>query len=233
VLELAPPGTARASVGVLSAPGPPGNPLAGEPLRAFAGEPAPALVRVGERTLVRYRGALRAGGTVTAFVLPTTAGALGVACSEPAAEARCAALLATARLGRAQARAPQPTESVATTVADTIRQLESARRVAGAQLTSSKEAVPAQAASTVAEAYGTAAQALKLSEGDAGTRQQIGRVSRAALDASLAYQDLAGALDTQEAILYRVARLRALNADRALARAITRLQRSGYRVRPR
>jgi len=237
VLSLrSPTATALASVGVISKQGPPGNPLAGEPLRSFEREPSPALVRVGRRTLVRYEGALNEGGAVTVLVLPTTQGALAVACSQPRAQARCAALVATAGLGGARALAPQPPEGAVTTVVDAIRRLEQARGVGEVKLEPTKKEQqdePAQAASTLAGAYEEAAQALKLEQGDAGTRAQIERVGRTALDASFAYEQLSSAIDTGDVVAYRAARGAALRADRLLARAVARLRRSGYRVRVR
>jgi Protein kinase domain len=233
VLASRPPGTALATAGVITSPGSPGNPLAGEPLRSFAREPAPALVRAGRRTMVRYRGTLNEGGAVTVFVLPTTSDALAVACSRPAAEARCAALVATARLGAAQAVAPQPAAGVATRIVDAIRQLETARGVAEAKLNSREEGAAAEAATTLGSDYASAAQALEIDEGDPGTRAQVSRVGRAAFDASLAYQDLASAIDRRDPVVYRVARQAALRADRALARALVRLRRAGYGVRAR
>ena len=233
VLSLRPPARALATVGVMTRPGPPGNPLAGEPLRTFAREPTATLVRVGERTLVRYRGALNEGGTTTLFVLPTTKGALGAACSERSAEARCAALVATARLGSARALAPQPPAAAVTTVEDALHRLETARGVASAKLGSAKEGVPAEGATTLTSDLQEAAQALKLQSGDPGTRAQIERVSRAALDSSLAYEQLSSAMDRQDPVVYAIARRDALAADRVLANAVVRLRRAGYRVRVR
>jgi hypothetical protein len=234
VFKLRPPAEALASVGVIAKQGPPGNPLAGEPLRSFEREPTPALVRVGRRTMVRYRGALREGGVATVFVLPTTKGALAAACSQPQAEARCAALVATAGLGRARALAPQPPEEAVTTVVDAIHRLEQARGIGAIKLNPLQKQgrdESAQAASTLAGAYQEAAQALELEQGDAGTRAQIERVSRAALDASFAFEQLSGAIDTDDPVSYSAARSEALQADRALARALARLARSGYGVR--
>jgi hypothetical protein len=234
VFKLQPPAEALASVGVIAKQGPPGNPLAGEPLRSFEREPTPSLVRVGRRTMVRYRGALREGGAATVFVLPTTKGALAVACSQPQAEARCAALVATAGLGGARALAPQPPEEAVTTVVDAIHRLEQARGIGAIKLNPLEKQgrdESAQAASTLAGNYQEAAQALKLEQGDAGTRAQIERVSRAALDASFAFEQLSGAIDTDDPVSYSAARSEALQADRALARALARLARSGYGVR--
>lgn len=237
VLRQRAPATALASVGMIRAQGPPGNPLAGEPLRSFASEPAPTLVRSGRRTLVRYEGTLNEGGDVTVLVLPTTRGGLAVACSQPQAEARCAALLATARLGGAQAYAPQPPEGAATTVADAIRRLKTARGFAEVKLNakpeSGEEGGAAQAASTLAGDYEQAAQALKLEQGDPGTRAQIARVGRSALNASFAYEDLASAIDRKDPAVYREARRAALQADANLAAAVKRLRRAGYMVRER
>jgi hypothetical protein len=227
-------GTALASVGGIAKQGPPGNPLAGEPLRSFEREPTPTLVRVGRRTMVRYRGALSEGGVVTVLVLPTTKGALAVACSQPQAEARCAALVATAGLGGARPLAPQPPEEAVTTVVDAIHRLEQARGIGSIKLDPVDKQgrdESAQAASTLSGAYQEAAQALKLDQGDAGTRAQIERVSRAAVDTSFAFEQLSSAIDTNDPISYSAARSAALQADRALARALTRLSRSGYGVR--
>ena len=237
VLRERAPGTALATVGVIRTQGPPGNPLAGEPLRSFADEPAPTLVRAGRRTLVRYDGTLNEGGDVAVLVLPTTRGGLAVACSQPAAEARCAALLATARLGSARAYAPQPPEGAVTTVADALRRLESARAVAEVKLATKQKAGveggAAQAASTLSGGYEQAAQALKLEQGDPGTRAQIERVGRTALNASFAYEDLASAIDRKDPAVYQEARRAALQADANLAAAVKRLRRAGYGVRLR
>jgi hypothetical protein len=237
VLRQRAPAPALASVGVIPTQGPPGNPLAGEPLRSFAREPAPTLVRAGRRTLVRYSGTLNEGGDVTVLVLPTTRGGLAVACSRPEAEARCAALLATARLGSARAYAPQPPEGAVTIVADAIRRLETARGVAEVKLNAKQKAAEqggaAQVASTLSGDYEQAAQALKLEQGDPGTRAQIARVGRAALDASFAYEDLASAIDRKDPVVYRDARRTALQADASLAAAVKRLRRAGYGVRLR
>ncbi len=237
VLRERAPATALASVGVIRTQGPPGNPLAGEPLRSFASEPAPTLVRAGRRTLVRYEGTLNEGGDVTVLVLPTTRGGLAVACSQPQAEARCAALLATARLGDAQAYAPQPPEDAVTTVADAIRRLKTARGFAEVKLNakpkSGEDGGASQAASTLAGDYEQAAQALKLEQGDPGTRAQVARVGRTALNASFAYEDLASAIDRKDPVVYREARRAALQADASLAAAVKRLSRAGYMVRVR
>jgi hypothetical protein len=186
--------------------------------------------------MVRYRGALNEGGVVTVLVLPTTKGALAVACSQPQAEARCAALVATAGLGAARPLAPQPPEEAVTTVVDAIHRLEQARGIGSVKLNAVQKKgegqdATAQAASALAGAYQEAAQALKLEQGDAGTRAQIERVSRAALDASFAFEQLSSAIDTDDPVSYSVARSAALQADRALARALARLSRSGYGVR--
>jgi hypothetical protein len=241
--DATPPAAALASVGLVTKPGPPGNPLGDELLDAFVREPVPRLVRVGSRTLVRYRGRLNEGGVVTVFVLPTDSGrALGVACSQPAAEARCAALLAAARLGAARAVAPQPAESVVRQVVEAIRNLDRARGIAEIKLTATKkknkdadevQSEAAQSASQLASAYGEAAQALELDQGDAGTRAQLVEVSDVMLDASEAYQRLSTAIDTQDDVVYSGARLDALNADRRLAKAVARLERAGYAVRLR
>ena len=242
------PAPALASVGLITEPGPPGNPLAGEPLDAFAREPAPTLARVGSRTLVRYRGSLHVGGVVTVFVLPTSNGrALGVACSQPAAEARCAALLATARLGAARAVKPEPPEEVVRPVVEAIRTLDRARGIGEAKLNAiankpekgkgetEEDAADAaaQAASQLASAYGEAAQALELEEGDDGTRAQLVRISEVLLDAQAAYEKLANAIDTADDLTYGSERRTALIADRRLAGAIARLERAGYSVRLR
>lgn len=83
------------------------------------------------------------------------------------------------------------------------------------------------------ERYGEAAAALKLDEGDPGTRAQIGRVGAAVLAASLAYERLANAIDTEDADIYRTTRLDALAADRSIVAALKRLRRAGYAVRVR
>jgi hypothetical protein len=233
-----PPAPALASVGVIPKPGPPGNPLAGEPLDSFVREPEPSLVRVGKRTMVRYRGRINEGGTVTVLVLPTDSGrALGVACSRPDAEAACAALLATALLGSAKAVAPQPSESVVRAIVDALRPLEEARGVAAIKLGSSEaktadEATSeaAQTLSQLASDYAEAAQKLKLEQGDAGTRAQLTRISDLVLEGSFAYERLSKAVDTDDEVLYSEAREEALNADRTLTSAIKRLQRAGYAV---
>lgn len=237
------PAPALASVGLVAQPGPPGNPLAGEPLDSFAREPAPSLVRVGRRTIVRYRGRLNEGGVVTVFVLPTSSGgALAVACSEPAAAARCAALLATARLGAVRAVAPQPPEGVVRTVAQAIRDLEQARGVAGLKLApaerpkqgeEAQESNAAQTLNQLAGAYEQAATALNVEDGDPGTRAQLARVSDVVLNAGDAYERLSTAIDTEDLTLYLTARRAALVADRTLAKALTRLRRAGYSVRLR
>jgi len=240
--DATPPAAALASVGLVTSPGPPGNPLGDELLDAFVREPEPTLVRVGSRTLVRYRGTLNEGGVVTVLALPTDSGrALGVACSAPAAEARCAALLATARLGTAHAVAPQPGESLVRVVVEAVRNLDRARGIAEVKLAPTKkkkgedeiESEAAQAASQLASAYGEAAQALELDQGDAGTRAQLVEVSEVMLDASEAYQRLSTAIDTQDDVVYSRARLDALTADRRLAKAVARLERAGYSVRLR
>jgi hypothetical protein len=238
-----PPAAALASVGVVTKPGPPGNPLGDELLDAFVREPTPTLVRARSRTLVRYRGTLNEGGVVTVLVLPTNNGrALGVACSQSAAEARCAALLATARLGAARAVAPQPPESVVRQVVEAIRTLDRARGIAEVKLGAKKkqqqdedevQSEAAQAAGQLASAYGEAAQALELDQGDAGTRAQLVEVSEVMLDASEAYQRLSTAIDTQDDVVYSGARLDALNADRRLRTTVARLERAGYAVRLR
>lgn len=190
--------------------------------------------------MVRYRGRLNEGGTVTVLVLPTDRGrALGVACSQAAAEARCAALLATARLGEARAVAPQPSESVVRAVVEAIRVLEEARGLADIKLRPSvknkkdEEDDTAQTASQLAGAYSEAAQALKLERGDAGTRAQLVRVSDLVLEGSFAYERLSKAIDTEDPALYASARLAALRADGALTNAVKRLRRAGYSVRVR
>jgi hypothetical protein len=243
--DAPPPEPALALVGQIAKPGPPGDPLAGEPLDAFVRRPAPTLARVGSRTLVRYRGSLYAGGVVTVFVLPTSSGrALGVACSQPAAETRCAALLATARLGGARAVAPQPPEDVVRPVVEAIRTLDRARGIAEVKLNPAPKRAKgkddededagdaaAQAASQLASAYGEAAQALELDEGDAGTRAQLVGISDVLLDAQDAYQKLSNAIDTADDAVYSSERLAALSADRRLAAAVARLERAGYAVR--
>jgi len=237
--DPAPPAPALASVGLIAKPGPPGNPLAGEPLDAFVREPVPSLVRVGQRTMVRYRGRLSLGAVVTVLVLPTDSGrALAVACSQPAAEARCAALLASARLGGAHAVPPQPKEDVVRAVVAPIRTLEDARGVADIKLSppTKKKEEEGDAAQTVlqlAGAYEEAAQALSLVEGDAGTRAQLARLSDVFLDAQEAYGRLAAAIDTEDVVEYDSARVDALRADRTLANAVKRLRRAGYSVRVR
>jgi serine/threonine-protein kinase len=237
------PAPAVASVGLIAKPGPPANPLAGEPLDVFVREPEPTLVRAGRRTLVRYRGALNVGGAVTVLVLPTNSGrALAVACSQPAAEAPCAALLETARLGGVRAVTPQPTEAVARAIADAVRKLERARGIASLRLRAAAkktkkkdddDGAAAQAANQLASEYGEAAQALSLDEGDAGTRAQLARISEVALDAQEAVERMSTAIDTEDDLVYDAARVDALNADRTLAQAIKRLRRSGYSVRVR
>jgi hypothetical protein len=91
----------------------------------------------------------------------------------------------------------------------------------------------AQAASTLSGAYEQAAQALKLEQGDPGTRAQIARVGRTALNASFAYEDLASAIDRKDPAVYQEARRAALQADANLAAAVKRLRRAGYGVRLR
>jgi hypothetical protein len=141
--------------------------------------------------MVRYRGRLNEGGVVTVLVLPTDSGrALGVACSEPAAEPRCAALLATVRLGAVRAVAPQPPESMVRPVVKAIRDLEQARGIAETKLKpkaaakaktkkgaeeEEPESDAAQTASQLASAYEEAAQALALEQGDAGARARSSR----------------------------------------------------------
>ena len=234
VLTLPPPARALATVGLVTRPGPPGNPLAGEPLDSFAREPAPTLVRAGRRTLVRYRGRLNEGGVVTVHVLPTNATrALAVACSERSAEPRCAALVATARLGAARAYAPQPPEGAVRRIVEAVRRLERSRVIGEIKLNPTKrqDGDAAQGASRLASDYGAAAAALKLEQGDPGTRAQVARVSDAVLAGSLAYEQLATAIEAEDVELYREARLAALSADRTIVAALRRLRRSGYSVR--
>jgi hypothetical protein len=91
----------------------------------------------------------------------------------------------------------------------------------------------AQAASTLSGDYEQAAQALKLEQGDPGTRAQIERVGRTALNASFAYEDLASAIDRKDPAVYQEARRAALQADANLAAAVKRLRRAGFGVRLR
>lgn len=208
---------AAATVGTLERPELPGNPI---PESAFSGDgaaPKPAPVTSGGRTLVRYD-----TGDATVFALPTTTGTLVATCRPKAADAKCAALLSAARLGKAKPVPPVPAKQESEQVAEALRALEAARGIGEGELSGPADG-RANAANALGSAYRTAAQALQEAKSPAAT------VLKTPLEnAATAFEELASAIDRKSAPAFRTARAEALKADARVRRAIASLNNAGY-----
>lgn len=233
LLQLRGEPEAVAFAGVIRRPGAPGDPLAGDALAAFERPPAARHVRVAERRLLRYRGALRSGGQLTAFALPTSAGALVVACGERRLEARCAALAASARLGDARALAPQPTTRTTDALFEVLRTFSTALSGADAALGARAADEVRKGAGLAAQAYGTLAGDLELDGADRGTAALLGAVATAARRAAGELQALSSALDRERPRAYLAAARSARRAGARVTDAIGALRRAGFRVQER
>lgn len=239
VLEDGTPRGARIMAGTSPATGPTLLPSA--ILRRLDRAPDPrSTVRLGRLDAHRYSDLRLRGisGRTTIYVVPSSIGALTMACVAPAqgaaARPTCEAVARSLRLGRGRAFAPGPSRDYRSGLDAVLTNLDAARVRQRAELASAR----------TRQAQGAAAQRLSLAFGEArvaAARMRVSprenaaheRILAAVSSAGLAYGRMAQSTGQDGVARYFGARQAVREAETRLRAAIAALGRLGYRVAPR
>ncbi|MEA2273354.1 MAG: hypothetical protein QOI98_2062, partial [Solirubrobacteraceae bacterium] len=199
--------------------------------------PARDAVQVGGAQAFRYRGLQPKGftGSLTLYVVATSAGVEGLACFAPTASSPllgdCDDIAATLTLSGAQSLDVRPNAAYARGLSTALATLATKRAQGRTTLQKAKTAkAQAAPATTLAAAYRAAQRTVHGLNAPALARALNDSISKALTDAASAYDRMAAAARGADSGAFTTARGAVSRAEQALSRALDGLAGLGYKV---
>jgi hypothetical protein len=201
--------------------------------RALSSRPRPQAVRLGSLEALRFRDLRHPALStpLTLFVVPTDRGAATIACLGREALDPCEGIAATVSLRKGTALALGPSTSYGSALRVALAELNRARARGRAQLASATtQRAQSRNAQSLSAIFGDAARAVGRAHPGPAERPSHRALRGALMSIGEGYGALAAAARRDDRAAFERAAGRVRNAEDALDRALTSLERLGYAV---